>query len=352
MMKTKLRLLSVLLLISCGGDSSDDSGDGGTGEVFDTYSISGSAVDFETGVAIADAVTLTTDGLTPAPSVMTTGASFDVSGIPPHSVFSLLVGSPPNYRSTYVEPISVKEADASNLEVNVLSEAYLNKLAVDFGLNAGASAILIQLVDEAGVAKAGVLGSELSLTNSSGAMGPYFLDDNLQAESGRTASSASGYVAYFSVPAGRVALEGVGDGISIEMAVSPVAATTATLSVATVRSGDDAMLQNLSFTNDVLPIFEDRGCVLCHSGGGIGKDLGNLFLDGSSNRIYKELTEEISQKYQKTRVDLENPEMSLLTLLTGANAPEGAHPNTTFASPQDVDYRKLLAWITEGALDN
>jgi hypothetical protein len=38
--------------------------------------------------------------------------------------------------------------------------------------------------------------------------------------------------------------------------------------------------------------------------------------------------------------------------MPSAESPPDAHPNVTFTGPQDPDYVKILAWITEGAPNN
>jgi hypothetical protein len=104
----------------------------------------------------------------------------------------------------------------------------------------------------------------------------------------------------------------------------------------------------VSFSRQIVPIFSARGCVNCHSGGGIGKDQGNLTLAGSSNLIYKELVEE----RPNTRVRVAAPETSLVLTMPSAEVPPDAHPNVTFTGPRDPDYLKLLVWIREGAKQN
>jgi hypothetical protein len=88
--------------------------------------------------------------------------------------------------------------------------------------------------------------------------------------------------------------------------------------------------------------------VACHSGNGIGKQLGGLKLDGSPSSAYKELVEE----RPNTRVQTANPENSLVLRYPSREDPPDAHPNITFASAVDPDYLKILVWIREGAKNN
>src|SRR5690348_9048496 len=62
---------------------------------------------------------------------------------------------------------------------------------------------------------------------------------------------------------------------------------------AAAASPDAAPLPtNVSFSTQIMPIFDARGCVACHSGNGPGKDLGGLQLDGGTPKVYSELVVE------------------------------------------------------------
>lgn len=104
---------------------------------------------------------------------------------------------------------------------------------------------------------------------------------------------------------------------------------------------------NVSFATQIMPIFEARGCVACHSGNGPGKDLGGLQLDGGTPKVYSELTVE-----NPLRVQVAMPEKSLVLTMPSAENPPDSHPNITFTGPEDADYLKLLVWIREGAKNN
>lgn len=112
--------------------------------------------------------------------------------------------------------------------------------------------------------------------------------------------------------------------------------------------GTPAMLPaNVSFATQVIPIFNSRGCVACHSGNGPGKDLGGLQLDGGDPKIYSELRTE-----NPLRVQVATPEKSLLLTMPSAEQPPDGHPVVTFTTLEDPDYLRLLVWIREGAKDN
>jgi hypothetical protein len=118
------------------------------------------------------------------------------------------------------------------------------------------------------------------------------------------------------------------------------------------RLDPDSDIADVSFADDVAPIFERRGCVTCHDGNGIGKDLGGLHLNGAPDKMHKELVTEISANHGVVRVNLESPEQSLMLTLPSAEEPPDAHPVSTFASAEDEDYQLIYVWIAEGALKN
>src|SRR5262245_4089417 len=99
---------AALALVACSdgtdptssGSSSGAGGAGGQAQV-QPLSVSGTAVDFENAAALTNAATISTSGLSPAPTISVTGADFTIKGVAPFSVFHILAGSPPNYRSTY-----------------------------------------------------------------------------------------------------------------------------------------------------------------------------------------------------------------------------------------------------------
>ena len=327
-------------------------GDGGT-DVVETLSIGGSLVDFATGEALTGGATVSTDGIVPAPTVSITGASFQIEGIPPFSNFHLLVGSPPDYRSTYSVVVQTENTDLSGLTFETLSEDFIDSLYSTFGVTAadGTSLVIAKLVDDQGAAQADVPAAAFAL--EVGQEGPFFLAPDRSADAALTQSSSSGYVVVFNVAPGLVSF--VADeaaDVSMVMADSPVAARAATLAEIVVQNGAIVVPTGVSFSQQIVPIFDNRGCVLCHSGSGIGKDLGGLHLNGEANKMYKELVQEISDIHAKTRVDLEVPEASLMLTLPSKEDPPDVHPNSTFLSNADPDYLLLLGWIQEGALNN
>jgi hypothetical protein len=281
------------------------------------------------------------------------GASFTITGIPDNSTFQILASAPPTHRATFSQALIVLDADLSDIKVSAVSEAYLAALASSFGVNPSAAkgVLLAQLVDGAGAPKSGVTGGNLVIAG--GVSGPHFLDANMMPAPGLTASSTSGWVVFFEVPVGVVELgQATAPTVTLEMAISPVNAGAVTLGKIKVTDGAPTLPTNVSFTNQIVPIFQagggGRGCVACHAGGGPGKDLGGLNLGGGANLTYSELVTESPNR----RVNLTNPEASMVLTMPSRESPPDAHPNITFLSSTDPDYLKLLVWIREGAKQN
>lgn len=345
-MRRNLLLSLLLSLAACGGDGGGDAADG-------QLSVSGRVVDFETGDPVDGTITVATRGLTPAPVVTIGGSEYVLEGVTPHSVFHVLAGAPPTHRSTYGEAIEVTDEDLWDVDVRVVSEAYLAELADAFAVtpSAGNGVLLAKAVDDGGAAKPGVPAG--SFIAPEGAIGPFFLDADLRPAPALAETSASGWAVFFEVEPGVVGLLAEpGSGYTMEMPTSPIAPAAATVATVVVIDGESPLPQNVSFEGDVRPIFQERGCENCHSGSGPGRDLGNLTLDGSSSLIYRELVEETALAPGAQRIDLANPEASLVLTMPSAEDPPDAHPNITFTSALDPDYLTILVWIREGAREN
>jgi hypothetical protein len=334
---------------ACGGGGDDDDGSEGAG----TYVVAGTVRDFLDDRPVA-AATVSTDGLSPSPAVSVNGSDFVLEGVPPYSAFHVLAGSPPGYRSTYNPVVEIANRDIEGLSLHVVSESYLGELQQAFGgaQEAGTGVLVGQLLDDRGAPRAGVPASAFAVPQ--GMRGPYFLDANRRPAPELQASSTSGYFVLFDVRPGLLAVRAQQDsGLTMAMAETPVAATAATLaSVVVVEGTPITVPSNVSFTRDVAPIFVRRGCQACHDGGGIGKDLGELHLNGAAEKMYRELTEEISPTYGVTRVNLAAPATSLLLTMPSREEPPDAHPNVTFTGPDDPDYQLILGWIGQGAPQN
>lgn len=336
---------SVALLTACGFGGDDAPPD--DGPLGGSLMVAGSVVDFETGAAIGGTATVSTSGLLGAPGVSTQGASFTITGIPENSAFQVLAGAPPTHRSTFSSTVVVIKDDLDGIEVPAVSEAFLSRIATSFGVTptAAKGVLFVRAVDMAGMPRANVTAATFVL--GGGVIGPKFLDANLAPLPNATATTASGWAVFFEVPVGVVSL-GLAATATVDMATSPINAGVVTLADATITPGAAVLPTNVSFLTTVFPIFTNRGCVACHSGGGPGKDLGGLHLDGGANLAYRELVDE----RPNTRVKLATPEASLVLTFPSREDPPDRHPNITFASATDADYLKILIWIREGARNN
>lgn len=336
------RLAIAFIFVACSNDSSSDGVLGGS------LTVSGTVHDFQSGAEVTGAASVSTTALDPTPTITVEGATFAIDGIPENSAFQVLASVPTSHRATYSQLIEVVADDVDGVKVQTVSEQFLATLATGFGVTPSAAkgVLLMHLVDGAGAAKAGVTAANIVLAGAAGATGPKFLDANMMPVPNATASTASGWVVFFEVPAGVVALGTAATAtVTLEMASSPVGAGTVTIAQVKVTDGAPADLPtNVSFTQSVFPIFSKRGCVACHSGGGPGKDLGGLMLDGGANLAYKELTQE-----NPKRASTLEPEKSLVLTMPSAESPSDGHPNVTFTGPQDPDYVKILVWLREGA---
>jgi len=346
-------LLCVLISVTASSCifSSEDPGDdeplGGS------RTVEGTVVDFESGQPISGAASISTSGLLPEPMITTQAATFTIKGVPENSAFQIL-STAPAHRSTFSEAVIVGTADVRGVSAPVVSETFIAGLATGFGISptAAKGILLAHVVNDAGQAKAGVTETNFALSSTS-ANGPHFLNDNRQPAQNLTATSASGWVVFFEVDPGVVQLKLAANAtVTLDMAASPVSAGAVTIATIRAKDGAPVMPTNVSFANQVLPIFRPlneggRGCAACHSGGGIGKDLGGLMLDAGANLTYRELTQE-----DPLRVQPLAPEKSELLTYPSREDPPDRHPNVTFASPLDPDYLKILVWIREGAKDN
>lgn len=339
-MRRPLHLAFACVLAACGTDSAGSDVLGGS------LTVEGDVYDFQSGAMLTSAASVSTTALLPLPTITANGAHFTIDGVPENSAFQILASSAPTHRATYSPAVEVVSDDRDGVKAFAVSEQFITSVATGFGVTPSAAkgVLLIHLVDGAGAAKSGVAANTITLANAAGAVGPKFLDANLAPATTAVTSSASGWAVFFEVPPGVVTL----GSTTLVMPSSAIGAGAVTIADAQVSDGaPPPMPTNVSFSTQVFPIFAARGCIACHSGGGPGKDLGGLMLDGGANLAYKELTMENPLRVQKT-----TPEKSLVLTMPSAESPSDGHPNVTFTGPQDPDYLKILVWIREGAKQN
>lgn len=345
--------LTLALFVAACGDSGTENGD----DPLDPnarYSVSGTIYDLETGEPLEVAGSVSVSNVSPTPSVTTSGAGFIMEGVPANSTFHALASAASDYRSTYNLAIEVGSANVEDVELFAVRESYLAELVQGFGLTPafGTGIIIARAYDENGQPYEGLPADAFDLPSE--ISGPYFLDADLKPNPVLTATSTSGFVVLFDVSPGLTTVGAVeSSGYGLSMPTSPVAASTVTYTNLTVREGGvEPLPTNVSFQNDIAPIFITRGCVNCHDGGGVGKDLGGLHLNGASEKMYRELTEEMSPTYLVLRVDRQNPAASLMLTMPSLEDPPDRHPFATFTGSDDPDYQMILAWIAEGAVLN
>ncbi len=358
--RTELLALSAVVAWNLSGCAGADGGADGGDEAIPTdtadpnasVQVAATIVDLETGVEV-EVGRVVVEGLSRAPDVTIDGSSIRFS-VPANSVFHVLAGDTPGYHATYTAALEVGDDDVEGLELFVARDEYLQSLAAAFGAPSPVDGgiVVARAVDAEGAPYAGLAGATLELGND--VIGPYFLDADMQPDPLLSATSESGFLVVFNVEPGAQVI-GTRSEASVLAAMpsAPVTAETVTVAKLQVIEGElEPVPETVSFERDVADVFTRRGCVNCHDGGGIGKDLGGLHLNGSPEKMYKEIAREISPIYQLPRIDLQNPSMSLLLTLPSSEDPPDRHPFSTFASPQDRDYRLILRWIEQGARQN
>jgi hypothetical protein len=308
--------------------------------------VTGTVLDFVADNAITGTATVAALGL-PDATVTTQGAMFTIENVPDNSLFQLKTTAQ-SYATTYSPAMTVGVGDVSGAKAWAVPTAFVTATAQGYGVTptAARGILMIQLVDGSGTPKSGVPASDLVLAGVTGASGPHFLNGNL-APSTATTSSTSGWAIWYEVPAGSVALGVAANAtVTLQMAESPIDGAAVTLATATVTSGAPTPPPtNVSFSNQVYPIFTKRGCIECHSGNKIGANLGNLSLDGGANHVYQQVD-------TSTRIVTTAPTTSKILAMPSYSNPSNGHPVVVFTGPQDPDYVTILQWITEGAKNN
>ena len=131
------------------------------------------------------------------------------------------------------------------------------------------------------------------------------------------------------------------------MPISPVNAGSVTIAKIKTTDGMAMLPTNVSFANQVFPIFSARGCKACHS----GKRHRSRFSAGSRSTAAR-TSSTASSRWRTRPVNTLMPEMSQLLTMPSREDPPDRHPNVTFTSASDPDYLKILVWIREGAKNN
>lgn len=334
-----LRAFGLAAVVLGGCDFSSD--EPGSRELGGSRTVRGEFVDYKTGQPVSGA-TIELSGLSAdvRPEASVDGASFTLEGVVENSAFQIKA-SASSYRPTFGPSIVVTDQDITGIRVPVVSVAYLEGLVAAFDIDPPTQGILLARLVQDGQPAAGVHRDAFMMPG-----GPYFLDAQLQAVPGGQVTSTSGSVAFFDVPVGVTGVvQPAAPPVGLDMPVSPIEAGAVTLADITVLDRPITLPTNVSFRQQVYPIFERRGCEPCHSANGDGKNLGGLTLGGGENKVYGELMAD-------ARVNRMNPPASTILTYPSRESPPDSHPNITFASSNDPDYLMILVWIQEGAKDN
>jgi hypothetical protein len=289
--------------------------------------------------------------MVPAPTVTVDGSSFSVTNVQPFSVFGIVVEAAAGYHTTYDPIVRIDGQPLTGLSATVVSDVYLTQLGKSFGVTptAGKGIVIARFVDATGAPVSGIPTSAVQIDSAAPPVAAKVLASDRSAMPTATATSGGGFVVLYDLDPGTLDLTAkAGTNYTFTAPVAMVAADAVTVVDIAAVAGTITPPTNVTF-DQVVPIFTRRGCVNCHSVGGVGRQLGGLTLDGSQQTIYRQLTVNISPNFNTTRVDLKNPAMSLVLTMPGYENPPDKHPIVVFASTADADYQLLLAWIKGGA---
>lgn len=330
----------------------------------DMLRVSGLVVDFQTGDPVLDA-SVTTLGLNPVSEGTLTGPEYLLYS-PPYSAFHILAGSEPLYMLTVGAPVQVDGAAIEAVPAETMRRAYISLLAGIFGVTPtpGYGIVFGQAVYEDGRPRSGISGEAFELPDAPTVRGPYFLADDLGPDPEAYQTGDRGYFVLFDVPEGAATfIPGVG-GEYYVTGTSPTYRDAVTIMKVTVEDrapgdplpppgepGDPPPLVEgpIAFVTDIMPLFVRNGCIVCHSAGEEGYDLGGLNLTGDPRGVYDELTVEISPNHDEVRTNPAYPEGSLLLTMPSFEDPPDTHPNAIFLDEYNRDYQLLRTWVEQGA---
>lgn len=310
--------------------------------------------------------TLASDGLTP-----TLTASSDTLGmfslsVPSGSTF-FVNASKPAFRTTRSAPIAVLDMPLADQALYVASNAEVQNQYTGLGLAAApnTAVVFVDLLRNNGTPLTGVPLAGITFVNQldepvPAVKGPYFFGANgsLVPEATLAVSTAfngKARVGFLDCPAGaynvKVAYQNQ-QGQPRTFTVPVACAVNGATLAKTGGTNDDNTPPpgNLTFTNDIYPILQrpavnpaGRGCsaIGCHALGGLGP----IRYDDTAALVHAAVIAAPGV------INLATPANSQLLLRPLYELPpaEQNHPNATFLTPQDNDYRKILRWIQQGA---
>jgi hypothetical protein len=323
------------------------------------YSVGGVVEDYETQAPLASPphpISLQTRGLAAGRQAENDGCGrFALVGIPEGSVlFVLATPADGAYLATANTVISVR-GEGTRTSLSVVSRDYRERqhAAADLGIAARATMVIVELEDERGAGLTGLPHDGIALLNAQNrrlGLGPFNMSETGILPRGRAARAtvADGRgrvrIAFLNAPAGvhRLVVAATRDGRldrTATLVIAPedgVGLARAVLAPAT--AGRPA------FAEDIYPMlqrvaFGGLGCASCHTTGGTA---GDLVLDVEVVTVHERLLR------QPGVVHLATPQESLLLTKPQFEDPPD-HPNATWLTDLDPNYRRILAWIRSGA---
>ncbi len=347
-MNRPIRFLApVALLVCIVAAACTGGGKGGSS----TVRISGAVRDWRSGAAIPNA-SLRTVGILP----QRTGESiedgtFVLEDIPING-YVILDVSAVGYRRTIAPAILVEEANLADVVVLALADVDATAMRSGFGVttSSGRGTILGRTYAPSGSGIPGVAAIQV-LPVSVVSTGPFFLDAANDPAPGALATTSSGGFVFFNVSTGDVAVEASAPGLVFEPTASFI--SDSVWSIVNIP-GDGPGVGGSptptptgtpgpqSFSNDIHPIFQARGCngSGCHK---TGNAAAGFRLDQQPSQIYPNVA---------ARCNTADPAASLLLIKPLFEATPNHGGGNIFLTTSDPDYQKILRWITDGAPNN
>ncbi|MEM6937062.1 MAG: hypothetical protein AAF552_11440, partial [Pseudomonadota bacterium] len=163
-------------------------------------------------------------------------------------------------------------------------------------------------------------------------------------------TSNSGLAVWFNVPAGEFEVR-AGDLAPVNFVTTALHTDAGVVTLVDVWTEAVGILDPdpgvVNFEAEVMPMFA-QSCTGCHGLAGRG----GLSLAGLVDDVYVEVTQELSVIDGTPRVDLANPELSLMITMPALETPPDSHPNAILGTSSNAGYQTLMTWIQEGALNN
>jgi hypothetical protein len=321
-----------------------------------TYIVSGKTVDYGALDPLPQ-IALATEGMTP-PMQATSDllGAYVLPGVGAGNAFLLNATGGANHIDTLNPALTVLDKDLL-ADVMVMSKPFRDRqyATVNVIRAQGGATLVSSLENLDGTPWTAVPLAAVTLVDMNGVAvpgiaGPYFFGANGDVDPALLASVAQGLrgarVAFLNVPQGtwllKVSVPAVGQTPAQDAAGQVSVTGGATLSRVVY---DPAITNQLTFTTDVYPILQKaskggQDCASCHTAGGTGAV---LVLDDGAQLVLDRL------KAKLGLVDLASPALSQLLTKPLYEAPPD-HPNATWLDATNPFYKKIMVWISQGAL--